>query len=89
MAWKHDDWALITETSSPTPDRFVREMAIFRPNADGMWRRDDERHDNVMIETSAVPALLADHGVDAVVGDSFGDEHLPTGLHTIVGRKRA
>lgn len=88
MAWKHDDWALITETSTPTPDRFVREMAIFTPNHDGSWRRDDERHDNVMIETSAVPALMAEHGVDVTVGASFGDERLPNGLHTIIGHKR-
>jgi SAM-dependent methyltransferase len=88
MAWKHDDWALITETSVPTSDRFVREMAIFMPNPDGSWRRDDERHDNVMIDTSAVPALLDSHGVDAAVGRSFGDEQLPTGLHTIIGHRR-
>ncbi len=88
MAWKHDDWALITETSVPTPERFVREMAIFMLSPDGSWRRDDERHDNVMIDTSAVPALLDRHGVDAVVGRSFGDERLPTGLHTIIGHKR-
>ena len=88
MAWKHEDWALITETSSPTPARFVREMAVFMPNPDGSWRRDDERHDNVMIETSGVPALMAAHGVDVTVGAAFGDEQLPTGLHTIIGRKR-
>ncbi len=88
LAWKHDDWALITETSVPTPDRFVRQMATFMPNPDGSWRRDDERHDNVMIDTSSVPPLLASHGVEAVVGRSFGDEQLPTGLHTIIGRKR-
>ena len=89
LAWKHDDWALITETSVPTPDRFVRQMATFMPNPDGSWRRDDERHDNVMIDTSSVPPLLASHGIDAVVGRSFGDEQLPTGLHTIIGRKRS
>ena len=88
IAWKHDDWALITETSSPTPDRFVREMAIFSRNDDGSWRRDDERHDNVMIDTSTVPDLMAAHGVEVGVGAAFGDERLPTGLRTIVGRKR-
>jgi SAM-dependent methyltransferase len=89
MAWKHDEWALITETSVPTPDRFVREMATFLPNPDGSWRRDDERHDNVMIDIAIVPSLLSSHGVDAVVGRSFGDEQLPTGLDTIIGRKRS
>ncbi len=89
LAWKHDDWALITETSVPTPDRFVRQMATFMPNPDGSWRRDDERHDNVMIDITTVPPLLASHGVDAVVGRSFGDEQLPTGLQTIIGHKRS
>jgi len=38
---------------------------------------------------SKVPALLARHGVEVTVGDSFGDEELPAGLKTIVGRKSA
>ena len=89
LAWKHDEWALITETSVPSPDRYVRQMATFMPNPDGSWRRDDERHDNVMIDITTVPPLLANHDVEAVVGRSFGDEQLPTGLHTIIGRKRS
>jgi SAM-dependent methyltransferase len=88
LAWKRDDWALITETSSPTPDSFVREMAIFMRNDDGSWRRDDERHDNVMIDTSKIPALLETHGLDVTVGSSFGSERLPPGLMTVVGVKR-
>jgi SAM-dependent methyltransferase len=88
MAWQHDDWALITETSSPTPDRFVRQMAIFMRNDDGSWRRDDERHDNIMVDTSTVPEVLAARAVDVVVGGSFGEERLPPGLHAVVGRKR-
>jgi SAM-dependent methyltransferase len=85
--WAGDDWALVTEFAVPGPDRFVRQMAIFTRNADGSWRRDDERHDNVMIDTSTVPALLAEHGVEASVRSSFGDEELPIGLKAIVGRK--
>ncbi len=84
-----DDWAIITRFSLPAPARFVRDMAIFTRNEDGSWRRDDERHENVLFDTSRVPALLADHGVDARVGDAFGDETLPRGLHTIIGRRRA
>jgi hypothetical protein len=87
LAWKYDDWALITETSSPAPDRFVREMAIFTRNDDRSWRRDDERHDNVMIDTSTVPELMAAHGVDVTVGDAFGDESSPVGLRTVIGHK--
>jgi hypothetical protein len=84
-----DDWAIVTEFSMPTPNRFVRQMAIFVRNDDGSWRRDDERHENVLIDTSAIPQLLARHGVDATVGSSFGGELLPTGLRTVVGHRRA
>ena len=82
-----DEWAIITQFSMPTPTRFVRQMAIFVRNDDGSWRRDDERHDNVLIDTAGIPALLAEHGVEATVGDSFGGESLPAGLRTVVGRR--
>jgi SAM-dependent methyltransferase len=82
-----DDWAIITEFSVPAANRFVRQMAVFLRNDDGSWQRDDERHDNVLIDTTRIPALLAEHGVDATVGSSFGDEQLPTGLRTVVGRR--
>jgi SAM-dependent methyltransferase len=82
-----DDWAIITRPSLPTPDRYVREMTTFIRNDDGTWRRDDERHDNVLIDTSTLPALLADHGVIATVGPSFGTETNPDGLVCVVGTK--
>jgi SAM-dependent methyltransferase len=85
--WVGDDWALVTRFSTPTPDRYVREMATFVRNDDGSWRRDDERHDNVLIDTSRVPGLLARHGVEAQVGGSFGVEQLPVGLHVVTGRR--
>jgi SAM-dependent methyltransferase len=87
--WVTDDWALITKRSTPAPDRFVREMAIFVRNQDGSWRRDDERHDNVLIDTSVVPQLLAKHRVQARLGASFGTEQLPDGLHTVIGYRPA
>jgi SAM-dependent methyltransferase len=80
-----DDWAIITRFSVPTPDRFVREMVTFVRNDDGSWRRDDERHDNVMIDVSHVAALLAAEGVEVEVRESFGTERLPVGLWAIVG----
>ena len=86
-AWVADDWAIITERSVPSPDHFVRQMAIFMKNEDGSWRRDDERHDNVLVDTIAVPDLLARHGVRATLGHAFGNEHLPEGLHTLIGRR--
>jgi SAM-dependent methyltransferase len=88
VGWTGEGWALVTEFSVPSPDRYVRQMATFTRNDDGLtWRRDDERHDNVMVDVSKVPTLLAEHGVEATVGDAFGDEQLPIGLKTIVGRK--
>jgi SAM-dependent methyltransferase len=87
--WVSDDWAIITERSAPAPDRFVRQMAIFSRNEDGSWRRDDERHENVLVDTSVVPELLARHGVEARLGTSFGAEKLPVGLHTVIGYRAA
>jgi SAM-dependent methyltransferase len=82
-----DDWAIITEFSVPAPNRFVREMTIFVRNDDGSWRRDEERHDNVLIDTTLVPTLLARHGIDADVRTAFGTEELPTGLRAVIGRR--
>jgi len=83
-----DDWAIITRYSTPTPDRFVREMTTFLRCPDGTWRRDDERHENVLLDTALIPDLLRPHGVDVVVGASFGSETLPAGLRTLVGRRK-
>jgi SAM-dependent methyltransferase len=82
-----DDWALVTTFSVPAPDRFVRRMTTFRPNDDGTWRRDDERHDTVLIDTSRVPALLAPYGIAARTAPSFGSERLPDGLVALVGHR--
>jgi hypothetical protein len=85
--WRTDDWVLITEFSTPTPERFIRTMTTFVRQDNGMWRRDDERHDNVLIDTSKVPELLAQHGVEADLSASFGDEQMLAGLVAVVGRK--
>jgi SAM-dependent methyltransferase len=87
--WAGDDWAIVTEFSVPSPDRFVRQMATFVRTEDGSWRRDDERHDNVLIDTSLVPALLERHGVRARIASSFGAERLPDGLHAVIGTRPA
>ena len=85
-----DDWAIISRYEIPSPDRYVRIMTTFLRNDDGSWRRDDETHDNVLVDTaSLVPPLLAQHGVDAVVRPSFGTETNPDGLAVVIGHKRA
>jgi SAM-dependent methyltransferase len=83
-----DDWAIAVEFSVPAPDRFVRDIATFLRNPDGTWRRDDERHENVLLDTTGIPGLLRPYGVDVAVGTSFGDEALPVGLRTLVGHRR-
>jgi hypothetical protein len=81
------DWVLVSRFSVPAPNQFVREMTTFIRGAEGSWRRDDERHDNVLIDTSYVPELLREYGVEATCGTSFGGEHLPAGLVTVIGRR--
>jgi SAM-dependent methyltransferase len=88
VGWVGEDWALVTRFSVPSPDRYVREMTTFTRAADGTYRRDEERHDNVMVDVATVPGILAAHGVKATVHDAFGTERLPVGLKAIVGRKR-
>ncbi len=82
-----DDWAIVLDISVPASDRLVRAVATFLPNDDGSWRRDDEVHENVLIDTSRVPGLLADHGLTAEVAASFGQETLPDGLMAVVGQR--
>jgi SAM-dependent methyltransferase len=87
IARVEEDWAIITEFSAPAPDRFVRDATTFVPDGAGAWRRGHERHKNVLIDTSALPALLAEHGVRAEVGTAFGNAELPAGLRSVTGRK--
>ncbi len=81
------DWAIITEFSAPAPDRFVRDATTFVPDGAGAWRRSHERHENVLVDTSRIPALLAGCGVRATIGRSFGAAELPPGLRAVTGRK--
>jgi SAM-dependent methyltransferase len=82
-----DEWAIVTEFSTPAPDRFVRDITTFVPDGAGAWRRGGEHHENVLVDTSRIPALLAGHGVRASVGTSFGAAELPAGLRSVTGRK--
>jgi hypothetical protein len=84
-----DDWAIITRYALPDPRRFVRAITVFVRDGDGVWRRDDERHDNVLFDTARVPALLARHGIEARVEPAFGRHRLPDGLVAVIGRRRS
>lgn len=83
------DWAIVTQYSMPSPDRFVRDMTTFLPNDDGSWRRESEHHENTLVDTSRIPSLLEAQGLQAQVRSSFGSETLPTGLKVILGRRSA
>lgn len=82
-----DEWAIVTRFDLPDRDRFVREITTFLRNGDGTWRRDDERHENVLVDASRIPELLSTVGVGAEVRASFGSEQLPEGLVVVVGRR--
>lgn len=82
------DYAVITEYSAPAPEVFVRDITTFVPAGAGAWRRSSEHHENVLVDTSRIPGLLAGHGVDAAVRSSFGTEQLPPGLRTVTGLRR-
>src|SRR5581483_12014777 len=69
-----DDWAIVTRFSLPRRDLFVREITTLLRARDGTWRRSDERHENVLTDTSRLPELLGDEGVDAEVRPAFGAE---------------
>ncbi len=79
------DWAVITEFSAPAPDRFVRDITTFVPDGAGAWRRGGERHENVLVDTARIPALLAGRGVQATVESRFGDAELPLGMRAVIG----
>jgi SAM-dependent methyltransferase len=82
-----EDWAVLASTSLPAPDRFIRQITVFMRNDDGSWRRDDERHENVLIDTARVPGLLAGEDVEVSVRSAFGAEQLPAGLAVLIGRR--
>jgi SAM-dependent methyltransferase len=84
-----DDWAIIAQFSLPAPNRFIRQITTFMPNDDGSWRRDDETHHNVLIDTARVPTLLAAEGIQVQVAPAFGTEQLPAGLRVLIGRRPA
>ena len=68
------------------PDRLLRQITVFMRNDDGSWRRDDERHHNVLIDTARGPELLAGEGVEVSVTSAFGAGRLLTGLGVLIGR---
>jgi SAM-dependent methyltransferase len=82
-----DDWAIVTRFSRPQPDRFDRDITVFRRVADH-WHRSDEHHRNLTFDASDALRILRESGVDALGRASFGDETLPEGLVVLTGVRR-
>jgi SAM-dependent methyltransferase len=86
--WVGDDWAMFMERVSHGPTHFARVMTTFIEEDDGRYRREHERHDNVLIDVRAVvPPLLEAEGLDVEVGLSFGDETNMEGLMVVVATR--
>ena len=66
-----------------------RELIVFVRRADGGWRRDDERHVNVLVDTADLARRLAAEGLETEVARGFDERHQMDGLVAISGvRKR-
>jgi SAM-dependent methyltransferase len=86
--WVGDDWAMVIERVSDAPDHFARVQTIFVCEDDGRYRRELERHDNVLIDVHAVvPPLLEAAGLDVEVRTSFGTETNMEGLLVVVAHR--
>ena len=86
--WVGDDWAMFMERVSDGPTHFARSMTIFVQEDDGRYRREHERHDNVLIDVpGVVTPLLEGEGLEVEVRLSFGDETNMDGLMVVVARR--
>lgn len=86
--WVGDDWALVIERVSDRPDHFARDHTIFVREDDGRYRRERERHDNVLIDVHAVVRpLLEAEGLAVEVRRSFGTETNMEGLLVVLARR--
>jgi SAM-dependent methyltransferase len=87
-AWVGDEWAMFMERVSDGPDHFARDMTTFLMEDDGRYRRERERHDNVLIDVRAVvPPLLDAEGLEVDVALSFGNETNMEGLMVVVATR--
>lgn len=86
--WVGDDRAMVLERVSDAPDHFARVMTLFVREEDGRYRREVERHDNVLIDVHAlVTPLLEGEGLTVDVRRSFGTETNMEGLLVVVGHR--
>ena len=82
--WVGEDWAMFMERVSDGPTHFARSMTVFVEEDDGRYRREHERHDNVLVDVAGVVApLLEARGLQVEVGPSFGVETNMEGLMVV------
>lgn len=83
-----DDWVIISEFSLPCATRFVRKNISFLKMEDTHWRRHEEVHTTVLIDTKKLPEHLSQYGLDVTIQSSLGDYKLQQGLVAVIGRKQ-
>ncbi|MGH8946062.1 MAG: class I SAM-dependent methyltransferase [Acidimicrobiia bacterium] len=83
-----DDWAVISRSRFEPPDRLVREITGFVLDNDTGWQRDDEVHENVLVDTAALAGDFDPDLYDNWVRRSFGRERLPQGMRVLLVRSR-
>jgi SAM-dependent methyltransferase len=83
-----DDWAVISRTRFQSPDRFIREITGFVLDGDGHWQRDDEMHENVLVDVAALADELDPELYETWVRRSYGRERLPEGMRVLLVRSR-
>ena len=87
-AWVGDSWAMFMERVSDGPTHLARSMTVFSEEPDGRYRREHERHDNVLIDVpGVVRPLLEAEGLQVEVGLSFGDEANMEGLMVVIATR--
>jgi SAM-dependent methyltransferase len=85
-----EDWALVLERVSDGPTHFARVMHVFIGEDDGRYRREYERHDNVLVDVPGlVRPLLEAEGLQVEVRSSFGRETNMEGLMVVIARRPA
>lgn len=83
-----DDWAVITRARFEPPDRFVREITGFITDDDRAWQREDEVHENVLVDVAPLADDLDPEHYETWVRRSFGRERLPEGMRVLLVRSR-
>ncbi|MGH1504499.1 MAG: class I SAM-dependent DNA methyltransferase [Acidimicrobiales bacterium] len=84
-----DDYVILVRAeASASGRRLVRDITLFR-EAGELWRRSDERHEQVLYTPEMVSEVLLEAGFWVEVLSSYADFVFPAGWNGFVGSKRA